>query len=267
MSKKNAFTLLELMIVVLFVAVVSSLAVNGLLKAMETSRSVGCVNNIKQAGFSWFSLVQSTPLRSVRGLVGKEMPFVEDEDGETWVQKAQSFGLLPEIMHCPEDSDAEQFDYGMNPLAGATWRYSRKIFGGFLLLPGEKKPRNFGLIKNPSQTIILAESASVTADTKGLEPDKWLEDEDGVWRSFAAFPLNDTHTLYRGRKVEKGYTWAEDVSNSGLGDMEWDALRRPFGRHEKKCSVYYIDGHVEQPDILELLSTEWNTPECDFDNE
>lgn len=264
--KKN-FTVVEMLAVIFIIVIIGALGAYTISYSLEAARSVKCINNLNQQGVAFLQCVSSTPLTGYPGLSGNLMPKVEDAQGQSWIEKLKPYGAEdPEIFICPQTDSKSQPSYGMNPLALAGWSYQKQRFTGALLMPEEEQPCNYDLLANPGNTVLINDTAEITADTAKLEPQMWIE-ENSRWLPYTAFSLSNSTPGPGGSVLKYGYDWGNDAPGNMRGGMKWDPLRRAIGRHpDFTCGSLFADGHAQMLEISELVGHEWGSDGCLFDN-
>lgn len=273
----RGFTVLELLVVIAVIAILAAFLFPALSSSMAMGRTTQCAASLSQIGKAWVLTVNDSPI-STLGSTGFSLPRVQKANGDTWVDTVlPAAGDDRELFRCPAQenttSGVNNYGYGMNPLAGASFYYqgggSGYFGGGFLLTPDDPRTRDIGQIKNPSKTLIIADNAYITDASKDGAAKLWQVESSKPWRPYLAFALTDTTSALAvgmGGGPNYGYDWGNTAPQTGIGSMGWDEHYRACGRHRQKCNSLFIDGHVKSLTIDSLVSPEWSSPECLFDN-
>jgi len=122
-TRKHAFTLVEILVVIAIVAILAALLMNSLVRARESSRSASCKNNLRQIGLglNQFALKDSEG-RYCTGAFDWLREGCVDEWG--WVADLANVGqLTPGLALCPANALAgseKVNDWYSNPMALTT---------------------------------------------------------------------------------------------------------------------------------------------------
>ncbi len=266
MPIQRKLTLIELLVVFFIVMLLIGGGAYLISGAIGTARTISCSDNLKVQGVALITVIHETPLTGIPGLRGFAMPKVQDSAGGTWKdQLTRTAGVSENVFLCPAGNFRDQPAFGMNPLAGAVWSYTRQMFyGGFLLMPGETRPCNVDLIKAPSRTLILTEAGSIS--NTAAAPADWVEAQ-ADWQPYAALPFSDPSPKNGGKGFNYGYDWGNTAPGNCRGGMKWDPNRRPLPRHATRCNTLFLDNHAETMEMPRLVSPTWGSAGCLFGNQ
>ncbi len=271
-SRQRGFSLVEVLVVTAIIAILAGILLTALSSGSASARQAACVQNNSQLMKAWQLCVNQSPITEVPGAQGYSVPKVQNEDGTTWVDTLSPFlGDNTNVLYCPSHEAEKKYSYGMNPLAGASWTYAAGYFGqGYLLTPEETRARPFSMINNPAGTLILCDAGQITDASKDNQPPEWQEDLSASWKPYVAFSVTDhSSTWYKqtGLAVTYGYDWGSSVPLSGVGAMGWNGLVRALGRHEGRVVCGFADGKVAALPIVGVVSHDWGSEMCLFDNQ
>jgi prepilin-type N-terminal cleavage/methylation domain-containing protein len=141
MSRKNAFTLVELLVVITIIAILVSLLLPAIQGARETTRRLNCSSNLRQLGIAMYSYRQKSagffppgcPGSSQRGLFTYLLPHIEqtalyenlmDENTASAAYQEARYTLI-EVYTCPSypfDLLVREANYSYQPGALTTFQ-------------------------------------------------------------------------------------------------------------------------------------------------
>jgi len=208
-SSRLAFTLIEMLVVVVIIALLASLIIPTVGKSLSRARSISCLSNLRQMGLAF-----TMYLADNKGVY----PSAEGDDNNPWFveispylqEEAQGAGDLSSVYRCPEyarlrpelqdTSSWLQLGYGMNYFLAGSPTQGWPFQG-----PATRYRYYQDQIENPTLTILLA-------------------DESG-W----------------GWGIH-GQNYNSQLSDNGYFGAESGRLRG--GRHGKHANFLIADGHV-----------------------
>jgi prepilin-type N-terminal cleavage/methylation domain-containing protein/prepilin-type processing-associated H-X9-DG protein len=103
---RSAFSLIEILVVMGIVAALAAFAAAGLTRAAEQSRSVKCLNNLRQIGVS--SLAFAAENGGVLAQSSHQGP------SRTWTKVLKDYGLTAKQFVSPFDKTGRALSYGIN---------------------------------------------------------------------------------------------------------------------------------------------------------
>jgi len=235
---RTAFTLIELLVVIAIIAILAAMLLPALSKAKEKARGINCLSNVRQVALASRMYTDDNNGEFVPQWVQSGTPgwrwtydqatFIVQDPDFLWWQDSLRLGNYcksRKIFDCPSlvgvaslssggsVSTNNAFGIGINvPEVGQTFAPS---------LPGRKPIRESQVAKS-SRMIFFADTGTVTAATKDLDPDLWQPDKTADWSGGVGF--------FRVPSLPSFKT-------SGVG--------RSIARHSKRCNFGFCDGHGE----------------------
>jgi len=223
----NAFTLVELLVVIGLIATLATLLMSAFRGVQESGRATFCLNNLKSIGmaFNMYATENNNLFPAARWSPNREFPALQNPSGRNWQAEVQPYlsqgrtfadskavtdpgrvvfcpTYLAEYLKTPSLQKLQASGYGMNNSL-ASW----------FVTTADGKPKSVGswdyrfnrlLIEKPAQTILAGDS-----------DDYWLK----IPKNFVPNPSTGFYNTYSDR----------------CGDPV---------RHNGKANYLFVDGHV-----------------------
>ncbi len=170
--KRQAFTLVEILVVIVIVAILASLLLAVFSRVREQSRKTTCASNLKQIGLAFLQYAQDnseTFPPAFQGYTGKPFDRIQPYIRNTQILACPSdvgdYGPNPDPLYKREANNFTSYSYNSGVSAGPT---------SFCMLPQNSTPPkgvdklNLSQVKSPTRVALVLE-------TSGIYPWSWHE--------------------------------------------------------------------------------------------
>ncbi|MHB0946595.1 MAG: prepilin-type N-terminal cleavage/methylation domain-containing protein [Sedimentisphaerales bacterium] len=168
-KKRNAFTLVELLVVISIIAVLLAILMPSLKKAREQAKKVVCSGNMRQMGVALQCYMQENDCHLP---VGHSCNV--DDSNQYWLKVLCKYLRQDLLFQCSADTAKDFVDWN-RPLAEQTGRrWSSFAING--LLEPQQGYDSLKKIKKPQYCVYVCEKPSTPnwASVDHIHPDKWL---------------------------------------------------------------------------------------------
>ncbi len=236
-SPRRAFTLIELLVVVAVIAVLASLLMPTIFRAMQAATATSCTNNLKQIQGGILMYVKDFDL----------LPAAGDGAWRRWYNHIEELYLRDvNVFACPANATVP-YGYGLNyrfysgpNIAGVPLQYL-----WYNVLPVD-------LVRKPSATILTCDTGYVELDTMDLPAKDWKERTNVISRGFVRFP--QCAAPFGDTDGDWTYPWWKTDP--------W----RPYARHPgPRANFLFFDGHVDPLDVQKVVDYNYLDTECIYD--
>tara|TARA_Y100000588_G_scaffold220273_1_gene234196 strand:- start:15 stop:764 length:750 start_codon:yes stop_codon:yes gene_type:complete len=206
------FTLVELLVTIALLGILLSLAGPALAKVHGKAKEIQCLNNLRNLGIAQTMYANDYRNRLVPHAVLRPAPpqaLVPNEQMTFWPDLLAPYAGDDRSFRCPcMRCDPERgVGYGLNLKVARAFLVSDETYG-----------THERLIKNPAQTVLIADAAFITPATHQGPPAQWEE---------AIRPLG---------------AWTIRTPDDPLWSL---APARVMPRHLGRANALFVDGHAE----------------------
>ncbi len=216
--KSEAFTLIELLTVIAIIGILAAILIPVVSAVRESARATQCLNNIRQTGFTLFSMIEENEGRLVTQRSGSGA-------GIMWTQLLSSQGYLSsveerQILYCPSAENR----FGPDGFDSGAWHW--KTYG-LIMIPNFPEPGIGG------NTTISGGFGQPSISGFQLNTNNV--------RDPSLFPL-----LADSQRISD---YAQTFRITGRGVSGGDGIRLV---HNNRANLFFLDGHTEAADPVRL---------------
>lgn len=208
-KRLNAFTLVELLVVISIIAVLLAILMPSLQKAREQAKKVVCSSNMRQMGVALQCYMQDSDSR-----LPDSSCYITDPN-QYWLKILSKYLKQNLLFKCPADTAKDFVDWN-RPLAEQTEkRWSSFALNGLL---DSKCPRYGGrfnktkLIPKPQYCIYVSESPSSWTSYDHIHPEQWASVQEAKGK--IAYDRHNKKSNYlfadghaQMLEIEKTFSW------------------------------------------------------------
>ena len=160
---EQAFTLLELLVVIMVIGALMAILATSLTRAKEYAKRINCLSNVRQLQIA---------LQMYAGNNDGRVPPRNYHEGAVWVNRLQPYYSNPKLLHCPTDKKSTDQSYLMNGFIDYFAMHSfdgdwGEFFGAYK--SGGFEGMKLSDIPMPAETITIGEKKS------GSEDDSYMD--------------------------------------------------------------------------------------------
>ena len=244
-AKRNGFTLIELLVVIAIIAILASILVPAVTRALDQARATLCLNNVKQVALAshaymldhedtvapFFWSYNNSPPCPVEYSPKNVYP---QRNGAWWMDIIFPYIKSVESFDCPAVRVPTQLGGGLERFFGIGMSYPE--FGAWRQPGAPEVTYSINSYPKPVETFIFGD-AGLIANPGEPNPDKWVEVDNGI-----------------------GYMYVRCPSDNGWYNSH---PVRGTPRHLSKTTAGFLDGHAA---AVENSYLGWHLDQEDPDN-